>query len=193
MNAWKSLLALFVLTVHCARNSDEFVTVDMSSQANFAWGAAINDPNSTTVLRLPGAPVGNVTLGGVQFNIKSNASGLQALDSNIAAGGGSAVETLTIPVSTAAVSEVYALINIEWGQNGPASYAKITVNPTGGLSAARSRFGGARPGIPFGASMVSIIATNPSCRDSPSSSFTTRVRTLQRSSPEASGRSSRRR
>ena len=65
------------------------------------------------------APTGNATLGGVPFNIKSNASGNQAWAAGTAANYGAGQESVTVNVNVFGVTNVYTLINNSVGQNRP--------------------------------------------------------------------------
>jgi hypothetical protein len=112
-----------------------FSTVDISSQANSSWLDVAHEPggNSSGIV-LPGAPTGSVTLGGIPFNITSNAAGNQAWNADTAAGGGSGQESMTVPVSEYGVSDVYTLINTVQGQPGPTSYAWLIFTGSGGAT-----------------------------------------------------------
>jgi len=88
-------------------------------------------------------PSGNVTLGGVPFDIGLNGSGGNNFwNGYIAAGTGSETETLNINVGVFGVSEVDTLINTDWGQFGPNSYASIEFIGTGGADYTVNLIGG---------------------------------------------------
>ena len=99
---------------------------DFSSQANFSWTSPESDPSGEVGIYLPGGPVGNVTLAGVNFNIVTNSSGKTAWNSYRAAAGGSGTVTLTIPVSVYGVTDVYTLINTYWGTSSTLAYLLFT-------------------------------------------------------------------
>ncbi|MFZ1006149.1 MAG: hypothetical protein WAN65_04900, partial [Candidatus Sulfotelmatobacter sp.] len=76
-----------------------FDTVDFSNQANFTWAAIDSVPGEPSAVRLPGAPTGHTTLGGIPFNITSNTNGKQAWHGDIAANGGNGQESITMNVN----------------------------------------------------------------------------------------------
>jgi hypothetical protein len=90
-----------------------FTQVDISGQANYSW---LPD-------YLPGAPTGNVTLGGVPFNIASNAAGHQGWSAQSAGDDPDGRKSITIPINVYGVTDVYTLINTIYGQRGPNYYA----------------------------------------------------------------------
>jgi len=51
-----------------------FYYVGLTNLANFTWAAPDTVPGEPTGTRLPGAPVGLVSLGGIPFAIASNAA-----------------------------------------------------------------------------------------------------------------------
>ncbi len=118
-----------------------FAPVDMSSQANFSWIGNDTLPGDPSGIWLPGAPTGNVTLGGVPFNIKSNASGNQAWAAGVAANYGAGQESVTINVNAVGVTDVFTLINTWWGQSGPTSYAALTFTGSQGATYTKNLIG----------------------------------------------------
>jgi hypothetical protein len=112
------LLAVVVTAFATSPVLAELVQVDFSSHANFSWLDHDVAPHPTGV-RLPGAPTGETTLGGVPFNIKSNADGNQAF---LTFGNGGE-QDLTISTDIYGATDVYTLINSMCGQPGPTSYA----------------------------------------------------------------------
>ena len=95
-----------------------------------------------TGTRLPGAPVGRVTLGGVPFDIASNPNGKQAWHADIAAGGGGGQVGITLPVNVFGATEVYSLINTWCGQAGPDAYAWLVFTGSGGATYTKNLIGG---------------------------------------------------
>jgi hypothetical protein len=119
-----------------------FYAVDFSSQANWTWSGVDHLPLTTlTGVFLPGAPTGVTTLGGIPFNITSNAAGKQAWGAATAAGGGPNVVSITIDVNVYGVTDVYTLINTFCGQPGPNSYASLTFTGSGGASYTKALIG----------------------------------------------------
>jgi hypothetical protein len=134
MNMSKVAACFLGIVCSCAfarATSPTFYTVDFASSANFTWVR----PDL-----LPGAPTGAVTLGGVPFDIKSNDSGFQAWSSATAVSSGST--SLTVPVGKFGITDVYTLINTDWGQPGPTSYAWLVFTGSGGASYTDSLIGG---------------------------------------------------
>ncbi len=90
-----------------------FAAVDFSGQANFTWVShPETDPDGKTAIYMPGGPVGRVTLGGVPFNIKSNAETNEAW--NAWMNGLVGQTNLTIPLGVYGVTNVDTLINAYW-------------------------------------------------------------------------------
>jgi hypothetical protein len=112
--------------------SGAFYFVSLTNQANFTWAAPDTVPGEPTGTRLPGAPVGVAKLGGVAFNIASNAAGKQAWHADIAANGGSGQVSITNNVNVYGVTSVYSLINTWCGQPGPNAYAWFVFTGSGG-------------------------------------------------------------
>lgn len=94
-----------------------FTPINFSSSANFQLQSLD-----------AGYPAGNVTLGGVPFNIQT--SGNNTWHSEVATGPNPRV--LNIPVGVFGVTEVNTLINNYWGQAGPTSYASLEFFGSGG-------------------------------------------------------------
>jgi hypothetical protein len=88
-----------------------FYPVSITNQANFTWAAPDTVPGEPTATRLPGAPVGRVTLDGVPFNIASNAAGKQAWHADIAVKGGTGEISITNEVEVYGVTNLFSLIN----------------------------------------------------------------------------------
>jgi hypothetical protein len=111
--------------------ADTFSPVDFSSQANWTWsGTESPGHGQPSGVYLPGAPTGQTSLGGVPFDITSNAAGDQAWSGFIAnTGSGSA--SITINVNTYGVTNVYTLINTIWGEDG-GPYAALIFTGSGG-------------------------------------------------------------
>ena len=79
--------------------STAYSPVDFSSQANFTWVGPETDPDGATGTYFPGGPVGSVTLGGIPFDILSNAAGFQAWNGWVASGGENGTVSIAMPVS----------------------------------------------------------------------------------------------
>jgi len=105
--------------------AQQFSPVSFSNQANFTWVGEETDPSGLTGIYFPGGPVGPVTLGGVPFNISSNASAYQAWNGYFAAGGTANPASIKIPVGIYGVTTVYTLINTFWELPGPSSDASL--------------------------------------------------------------------
>jgi hypothetical protein len=119
-----------------ADREDQMVTftpVDFSNQANFSWVSPEPDPGGPTFVYFPNGPVGQVTLGGIPFDITSNAAGYQAWNAWTASGGSNAEESITIPVGVYGVTEVYTLINTYWTDPG-ATLASLVFTGSGGAT-----------------------------------------------------------
>jgi hypothetical protein len=99
-----------------------FTQVDFSNQANYSW---LPD-------YLPGAPKGMVMLGGIPFNIKSNAGGNQGWSAEFAGNDQDGHKSIAIPVNVYGVTDVYTLINTIYGQPGPTAYAWLEFTGSGG-------------------------------------------------------------
>ena len=112
--------------------SGAFYFVSLTNQANFTWAAPDTVPGEAAGTRLPGAPVGLATLGGVPFNIASNAAGKQAWHADIAANGASGSVSITNSVNVYGVTKVYSLVNTWCGQPGPNAYAWFVFTGSGG-------------------------------------------------------------
>jgi uncharacterized repeat protein (TIGR02543 family) len=107
--------------------------VDFSSQANFTWLAQETDPDGATATYFPGGPVGSVTLGGIPFNIATNAAGFQAWNGWTASGGENGTVSITMPVNDYGATDVYTLINTYWGTpSGP--YTTLVFTGSGGAT-----------------------------------------------------------
>jgi hypothetical protein len=106
--------------------------VNFSSHANFTWVGPETDPDGAKGTYFPGGPVGSVTLGGIPFNIRSNAAGFQAWNGYDASKGGAGPVSITIPVNIYGATGVYTLINTYWGTPGPASYTALVFTGSGG-------------------------------------------------------------
>jgi len=131
---WMSATGFVLSLVAVSATNAGFINVDFSDQANFTWSGVSNVPGEGSAVRLPGAPTGVVTLGGIPFNITSNSSGNQAWHGDIAAAGGSGTMSMTMNTGTYGATTVYTLINSWKGQPGPASYAQLVFTGTGGAS-----------------------------------------------------------
>jgi hypothetical protein len=110
-------------TASFVQSNGVFYYVNFSDHANFTWAAPDSVPGEPVATRLPGAPVGLVTLGGIPFNIGSNSQGKQAWHADIAANGGPGQVVLTNAVNAFGVTKAYSLINTWEGQPGPTAYA----------------------------------------------------------------------
>jgi hypothetical protein len=118
-------IASLILSGVASLSAETFYQVDFSSQANYSWsGSGI----------IPGAPTGDVILGGIPFNIASNDTGKQAWSAAFASGGTSDQENITMNVNIYGVTSVYTLINTLWGKAGPTSYASLTFTGSGGAT-----------------------------------------------------------
>ena len=113
--------------------STAYSPVDFSSQANFTWVAPQTDPNGAKATYFPGGPVGSITLGGIPFNIRSNAAGFQAWNGYVASKGKDGTVSLTIPVNIHGATNVYTLINTYWGASG-SSYTALVFTGSGGAT-----------------------------------------------------------
>jgi hypothetical protein len=125
-------LGFSVTTGASASGTAAYSPVDFSSQANFSWVAPQTDPNGAMAAYFPGGPLGSVTLGGIPFNILSNAAGFQAWNGWVASGGGSGTVSMTIPVNDYGATDVYTLINTYWGASG--SYTALVFTGSGGAT-----------------------------------------------------------
>jgi hypothetical protein len=112
--------------------STAYSPVDFSSQANFTWVGPETDPDGATGTYFPGGPVGSVTLGGIPFNILSNAAGFQAWNGWVASGEENGTVSITMPVSVYGATDVYTLINTYWGTSG--SYTALVFTGSGGAT-----------------------------------------------------------
>ena len=120
-------------SVTSAAASTAYSPVNFSSQANFTWVAPQTDPNGAKATYFPGGPVGSVTLGGIPFNILSNAAGFQAWNGYVASSGKDGTVSLTIPVNIHGATYVYTLINTYWGGAG-SSYTALVFTGSGGAT-----------------------------------------------------------
>lgn len=127
------IVAAFGATVGSATAATIFTPVNISSVANFSWVVPETDPDGQRGVYLPGGPIGEVTLGGVPFNISSNAAGLQAWNANVAADNGDQQESITIPVGVSGVTAVDTLLNTYWGVSG-ASVSSLVFTGSSGAS-----------------------------------------------------------
>ena len=98
--------------------SAAFVTVDMTPAINGNWSQQ----------SFPTVPQGNVTLGGVNFQIASQ-NGFAAYRGFT----GSGSQSYTFSTNVFGVTNVYSLLNTFWGSSTPNLHS-VTVNATGGLS-----------------------------------------------------------
>lgn len=105
--------------------------VNFSSQANFTWVGPETDPDGAKGTYFPHGPVGSVTLGGIPFNIRSNAAGFQAWNGYEASMGGAGTVSITTPVKIYGATDVYTLINTYWG-SWPGSYTALVFTGSGG-------------------------------------------------------------
>ena len=113
------LIAVVLVLGFVGQVEGGFYQVDISNQANFAWGGpGVNPTYGNVPYFLPDAPTGMVTLGSIPFNIKSNAAGEQAWNAYYAAGDGPGQVVLTMDVNTYGATNVYTLINTWWGTAG---------------------------------------------------------------------------
>ena len=122
--------------------SGDFHFVSLTNVANFTWASPDIVHGEAVGTRLPGAPVGRVTLGGVPFDITSNTNGKQAWHADIAAGGGAGQVSITLPVNVLGATEVYSLINTWCGQPGPTAYAWLVFTGSGGATYTKNLVGG---------------------------------------------------
>ena len=76
--------------------------------------------------------MGSVTLGGVPFNIRSNAAGFQAWNGYVASRGKPGTVSLTVPVNIHGATDVYTLINTYWAASG--SYTALVFTGSGGAT-----------------------------------------------------------
>ncbi len=104
--------------------------MNFSHKANFTWVAPETDPDGARGTYFPGGPVGSVTLGGIPFNIRSNAAGFQAWNGYEASGGGAGKVSITTRVNIHGATDVYTLINTYWGSSG--SYTALVFKGSGG-------------------------------------------------------------
>ncbi len=138
-------VSAFMLTLLLGGNEQlsagMFTQVDFSNQANFTWGGTdwIPEPGEPVVVHLPGAPVGVTTLGGIPFNIISNANGKEAWAAGVAAAGLPGTQSITMNMNVFGVTDVYTLINTWWGQ--PGTYASLVFTGTGGASYTKDLYG----------------------------------------------------
>ena len=109
-----------------------FYPVNITNSANFTWTGVTTVPTEPTGIRLPGAPVGLVSLGGIPFNIASNALGNQAWHADIAAAGKAGEVSMAADVNVYGVTTVYSLINTWDGQPPPTAYAWLVFTGSAG-------------------------------------------------------------
>ncbi len=119
-----------------------FYFVSLTNVANFTWAAPDTVPGEPTGTRLPGAPVGLVTLAGIPFDIASNAAGKQAWHADVAVNGGSGPVNITNSVNVYGVTKVYSLINTWCGQPGPTAYAWFVFTGSAGTIFTNALVGG---------------------------------------------------
>ncbi len=122
--------------------SGDFHFVCLTNVANFTWAAPDTVHGEAVGTRLPGAPVGRVTLGGIPFDIASNTNGKQAWHADIAANGGSGQVSITLPVNIFGATEIYSLVNTWCGQPGPTAYAWFVFTGSAGASYTKNLVGG---------------------------------------------------
>jgi hypothetical protein len=104
--------------------------VNFSHQANFTWVGRETDPDGAKGTYFPHGPKGSVTLGGIPFNIRSNAAGFQAWNGYEASGKGAGTVSITTSVNIYGATDVYTLINTYWGSSG--SYTSLVFTGSGG-------------------------------------------------------------
>jgi hypothetical protein len=75
----------------------------------------------------------SVTLGGVPFNIRSNAAGFQAWNGYVASRGKDGTVSLTIPVNVHRATDVYTVINTYWAAAG-SSHTALVFAGSGGAT-----------------------------------------------------------
>jgi hypothetical protein len=114
-----------------ARRGAAYSPVDFSPKANFTWVRPERDPDGAKGTYFPHGPVGSVTLGGIPFNIRSNAAGFQAWNGYEASGGGVGTVSITTPVNIYGATDVYTLINTYWGTSS-GSYTALVFTGSGG-------------------------------------------------------------
>lgn len=138
--------AIFKAVIASTNNrvpAQNFYPVDFSSQANFTWTTQPEtDPGGATGVYFPGGPSGQIALGGIPFDIKSNPSGRQAWNAHVAAGRGAGSQSITINVGQYGVSDVYTLINTFWSLSGPNSAAWLIFTGSGGATYTNYLIGG---------------------------------------------------
>ena len=122
--------------------SGDFHFIGLTNVPNFTWAAPDTVHGEAVGTRLPGAPIGRVTLGGVPFDIVSNTNGKQAWHADIAAGGGVGQVSITMPVNIFGATEVYSLVNTWCGQAGPNAYAWLVFTGSGGATYTKNLVGG---------------------------------------------------
>jgi hypothetical protein len=125
-----------------ARATESYAQVDFSSQANFTWASPDAPPGEPVATRLPGAPTGMTTLGGIPFDITSNANGKQAWHADVAANGNSGEFSLSMNVGVYGVTNAYTLINTWEGKPGPSAYASLVFTGSAGATYTKYLVGG---------------------------------------------------
>jgi hypothetical protein len=114
MKAWNlrsaTLLASIVLagTAQVVVAQSYFVPVNMLPYANQNLGRS-------------SFPMGSLVLGGVPFRIEPSGNNIWSAG----VPGGSGTRTLDVIINLEGVRKVHTLINTDWGQSGPASFASI--------------------------------------------------------------------
>lgn len=114
----------------------QFTTIDLSSIVNGSRSNSLLLNGSTL-------PFGNQNFAGVPFAMQgsSDPNTNWAWYANIAANGGSATTSVTIPVGVFGVTDVYSLISTFWGRAGSTSYASVTFNGSAGATYTYNLFG----------------------------------------------------
>lgn len=83
-----------------------------------------NAPIEDAITTVPAPPVGNVTLGGVPFDIPGPLGVNNIWDGNVAVTG-TGEAAVTVPVNMPDISEVHILVNTAWGKPGVHAYVDL--------------------------------------------------------------------
>jgi hypothetical protein len=135
------MLALMLLLIYPNRGfaviTAPTTTIDISSLTNIGWCSG-DFINCSTF------PFGQQTYDGIPYLIPGNAQGTanNVWYSNTAAGGGSGVVSVTIPINVAKIKTVYTLMNTGWGTT-QAGLLSVTFTGSAGATWTVNLVGGA--------------------------------------------------
>lgn len=120
------MMAALLGTTATATLHAGYLNIDLSAVSNTSW--------TSFPMLLNGAsfPTGEQQFGGVPFAIP--VEGNQVWSADVAAGGAvhAGTESVTVPINVYGVSNVFTLINNEWGQPGLPPFASLTFTGSAG-------------------------------------------------------------